>query len=498
MHYFKKIFLLLHCLSILRCAKEFVVELKTKLQRAKVDWTHRLDDFSDRVSEMGHHNNSNQDRGGGLGTPASSTKHHLQNRMHSEITPFRVLLQLFAYEDVLENGRLSAAWDADDGEGLTFFVPQLLSFLLHGALYCSPQLEAWSLERCRESPHFAHRCYWFLRAWCLEAPLMFHDSALSLDQPQQQHQLQQHLPQSLTRPTLSRNNSDRSLSSSSGLAAFLDSENRSTNNVGIGTVNPTASAPGTPRSVAESIEDKFCLPEERELIERLMLRVKECGEGPAHLLEFGYPRPLNSNETLAAGIEKYEVDKDLGARDEQRKENNGVENARDVLNSPTALKSAVESGVIPTDPTSGCPSSKHMDSLTAANKYGFLPVLQQPQSLSSPRCRETEYFDKSPRFLDALVFLAEALFAVPRAQRQEELRQSLRALECELLPSNSVYVPIGNMYHRVWRIVADECVAISTKERVPCIICLVRFLCALLLSANKIDTCKTLNSVFLL
>jgi hypothetical protein len=82
----------------------------------------------------------------------------------------------------------------------------------------------------------------------------------------------------------------------------------------------------------------------------------------------------------------------------------------------------------------------------------------------------TANFDKTPRFVDALIFLADSLFAVPRENRKDELRKQLRILECELLPSNAAYVPIGNYNHRVWRIVADESIAISTKERVPCII----------------------------
>ena len=84
-----------------------------------------------------------------------------------------------------------------------------------------------------------------------------------------------------------------------------------------------------------------------------------------------------------------------------------------------------------------------------------------------------------------------------KSARTPELRHRLRSLEVELLPSNVVYLPIQSMRHRVWRIVAgrcgcelrsakqfanfrmpkpatstDESIALSTNERVPCIVTL--------------------------
>ena len=47
----------------------------------------------------------------------------------NKVLPFRVLLQLFADQDVLQNGRLTAAFDIDQGQTMTFYVPQILSFL---------------------------------------------------------------------------------------------------------------------------------------------------------------------------------------------------------------------------------------------------------------------------------------------------------------------------------------------------------------------------------
>ena len=83
------------------------------------------------------------------------------------LSPFSVLVQLFAYEEVIANGRLDACFDIDDGAGLTFYVPQLLTFLLHGAYLNSHDLETWLLGKCKLNVNFAHRFFWFLRSWCL-------------------------------------------------------------------------------------------------------------------------------------------------------------------------------------------------------------------------------------------------------------------------------------------------------------------------------------------
>ncbi|GMI37835.1 hypothetical protein TrCOL_g10409, partial [Triparma columacea] len=82
-------------------------------------------------------------------------------------------------------------------------------------------------------------------------------------------------------------------------------------------------------------------------------------------------------------------------------------------------------------------------------------------------------------FIEALVGIADKLFEVPKGDRTAELRNLLKVLEVEMLPSNVTYIPIGNQRHRVWSVssygysrmvVADESIAISTKERVPCIV----------------------------
>lgn len=161
---------------------EFVIDIQNRISHLKQDWTHKLDDFTQR------HLNVQRATNRIIG-------HHSHNNPLLPLTPFRVLLQLFAYQDVIDSGKLDAVFDLDHGQSLTFFVPQLLSFLLHGAYYESDptKLEAWILEKCANHIHFAHRCYWFLRAWSLEedydqaetsimSPTPNH-SALSLDNP---------------------------------------------------------------------------------------------------------------------------------------------------------------------------------------------------------------------------------------------------------------------------------------------------------------------------
>ena len=344
-------------------SNKFVLEVQSRINHAKTEWTKQLDDYRVRS-------------GGG------------QDLLQRPLTPFRVLLQLFAYEDVLSNGKLDAVYHQDEGAALMFFVPQLLSFLLHGAYDCSPRLEEWILETCKRNIYFAHRCYWFLRAWSLEA-------------------------------------SNTKMFKSNSLTSFEASSEESD--------SFSLDAPGS----------KF-LPEERAVIEQLLNRVIQCGEEPAQLLNFG--SGLESESSLSTD---------------------------GTTSSPSALMFATESGAIPIDPITGIPSVKHWDCVAARRKYGFLPL---DQALASPNqtrnSDEGPYFDATPAFLDALLNVADNLFRVQREHRNDEFRRQLKLLEVQALPSNAIYLPLQDVNHRVWRIVADESIAISTKERVPCIICM--------------------------
>ena len=98
------------------------------------------------------------------GTHNTSLLHHL--------TPFRALLQLYAYEEVFTNHKLDRAFGGDDDMAdltLTFYAPQLLCFLLHNAFLNTGRLERWILRKCQSNVYFAHKCYWFIRSWCLHS-----------------------------------------------------------------------------------------------------------------------------------------------------------------------------------------------------------------------------------------------------------------------------------------------------------------------------------------
>jgi hypothetical protein len=52
-----------------------------------------------------------------------------------------------------------------------------------------------------------------------------------------------------------------------------------------------------------------------------------------------------------------------------------------------------------------------------------------------------------------------------------QLRVWLQDLEDQYLPSNSLYLPVGNSYHRLKHIHVDESFTFSTRERVPFLLC---------------------------
>ncbi|KDO35761.1 hypothetical protein SPRG_18902 [Saprolegnia parasitica CBS 223.65] len=87
-------------------------------------------------------------------------------------------------------------------------------------------------------------------------------------------------------------------------------------------------------------------------------------------------------------------------------------------------------------------------------------------------CREQLHlYLGTPQFVKALTDLADRLIPLPLADRKANLRQGLAEIEAALLPSSVVYLPIGDTFHRVKRILTDESFAFSTKERVPYLMC---------------------------
>lgn len=360
-----------------RTNSKFMVELQHRFQRTKQEWTQRLEDFTSRVAASSSTRRGTSSLGSVLNLPQ---------------TPFRVLLQLFAYDDEVLT-QLNMIFDKD-ATGLSFYVPQLLTFLLHGAYHNAHDLEEWILSKCRVNIHFCHKCYWFLRAWCLDGS----------------HAEQQH--------SMSRNASFSSL---------------------IGVEQGQTSLQPHPKYP----------PESRSAVKALLQRVVECGRVSAQELQ-----EATTSATITSGP--------LVAED--------AFGSVSLNASASAVMIAVESGSVPIDPSTNCPSVRHLDSISATEKMGLLPysIASRSQGLSENADRDP--FQETPNFLDALLNIADSLFDSPREDRTDELRRTLQRLEVECLPANAIYMPVANMYHWTWRIVVEECIAISTKERVPCII----------------------------
>uniref|UniRef100_M4B9T8 Uncharacterized protein n=1 Tax=Hyaloperonospora arabidopsidis (strain Emoy2) TaxID=559515 RepID=M4B9T8_HYAAE len=85
--------------------------------------------------------------------------------------------------------------------------------------------------------------------------------------------------------------------------------------------------------------------------------------------------------------------------------------------------------------------------------------------------QQISLFRQTPKFVEALTDLAEQLIPTPRHRRNSELRKELMAIHEQMLPSDVIYMPIGNSCHRVKGVRVDECFTFSTKERVPYFLC---------------------------
>jgi len=429
-------------------SNKLMMEIQIRLRKAKEEWTKRLEEYQKPMKVAAAAAASKN------GTNNNINNHHLQSVINnSNLSPFRVVLELFAGDNSNNNNfvisRLDAVYDRDDGAALLLFVPQLLSFLLHGAYESSYQLEEWILETCRKNLFFAHQCYWFLRAWSLESSII-----------------------STNGNTSSGNTT--SVGGESGIG--LGNDRKSTSLL---CHSSSLTSFETHEVQTDNNAISKLLPEERAVIEELMRKVMKCGEGQARLLHFG--RTCDHLESLSNCFATGTlIHNDVIT---SRSSSNSINNNQIYDNnyggsSSLSPKSAAAMGLIPVNPLNGIPSRKHYDCLTANRRYGFLPldngtVLNSyNRSIENDDLRATSYFDSTPVFMDALVTIANGLFKVPRDLRMDKFKRQLNLLEVEALPCNEIYIPLQNLHHRVWRIVSDESIAISTKERVPCIVCL--------------------------
>ncbi|KAI9989916.1 hypothetical protein PInf_020211 [Phytophthora infestans] len=124
------------------------------------------------------------------------------------------------------------------------------------------------------------------------------------------------------------------------------------------------------------------------------------------------------------------------------------------------------------------PTDNELDSSTLDTDETFAGHLLSKRNSLQDEARAEEgnsqqilLFKQTPTFVEALTDLADQLIPTPRPQRNVELRKGLAEIEEQMLPSDVIYLPIGNSYHRVKGIQIDECFTFSTKERVPYFLC---------------------------
>ena len=98
-------------------------------------------------------------------------------------------------------------------------------------------------------------------------------------------------------------------------------------------------------------------------------------------------------------------------------------------------------------------------------------LLMQVQTHLGSRHQRSLY-NHTISWIKELTNLADGLIPVPILERNTALRERLQHIERMYFPSGVLYVPVGNSYHRVRRIVVEECRTFSTKERVPYFLCL--------------------------
>jgi hypothetical protein len=77
-----------------------------------------------------------------------------------EFPTFYVVLRLFAHKDAIPELRELPAQEVD------FYLPQICNFLLHGSLRNTTPLEQFLLELARKAPTVALRLHWYLEAFC--------------------------------------------------------------------------------------------------------------------------------------------------------------------------------------------------------------------------------------------------------------------------------------------------------------------------------------------
>jgi hypothetical protein len=123
----------------------------------------------------------------------------------------------------------------------------------------------------------------------------------------------------------------------------------------------------------------------------------------------------------------------------------------------------------------GVATPKNQDSKIDSPSTGVSSSDEQSKLDRTQRIEETarenkELFMHTPRFVTALTDLADELIPAPVENRNVLLRKGLAGIQARFLPSEVLYLPVCNMYHRVKGIHIEESFCFSTKERVPCLL----------------------------
>jgi phosphatidylinositol 4-kinase B len=305
---------------------------------------------------------------------------------------------MYAHEDVFQNNILDRAFPIQgDKVALSFYAPQLLCFLLHNAYLSTGKLERWILERCKTDLQFAHRCFWFLRSWCLQGGIFRSEEQFIDDDLSGIHSL---------------NSAECTISSLHSLTQDSTEElhfDRSFSAPDLSNLRDLVQGP-TEKDLEKSRGIKFHT-EERKCLEKLLGKIVSNGEFAARQLETHNYHGPSSIEARRSDIQ---------------------EDAQEITK--TLFRS---------------------DSSVRLDAYG----------------REVRScFLRTPDFLDSLLAIADDLLLLDPSQRTLELRKRLKELDSKMLPSTTIYLPVNNSLHQVWSIVESESIALSTKERVPCII----------------------------
>lgn len=364
---------------------DLLSEIRGRFQEAKQEWDSRLEDVFLRMRQNENENNVGN----------NIILHMRQHR------PFRALLHLYAHEDVFLNKQLDNAFSMENQWAMSFYAPQLLCFLLHNAYLSTGRLEKWILDKCKINTQFAHQCFWFLRAWCLQGGIYRPENKLTEG------------------GILGLPPSNGTISDSNSMPPSRSSSFNSFSEIKGGLV-----AHPSEQDLRKSQGIKL-LPEERSAVENLLSKIIECGE-----LSTRQGWDSNQGHTSIS-------------LDNQPLESSPLHNGDSIRSNSVASDSGYSTSL--------------------------------PETRSSVRLRENgeeiqSYFLRTPDFLDSLMAIADDLILETKTNRTSELRRRLSLLEANMLPSKSIYVPVNGSLHHVCGIVASECTAISTKERVPCII----------------------------